>query len=464
MIRVRFAPSPTGYFHVGGARTALYNWMLAKQSGGKFVLRIEDTDAERNKEEWVDGICNAMSWLGITWDEGPIRQSASTHRHVEMALSLIEKGDAYYCDCRREDVEERNKASQRTKQGYDGYCRERNLEKSPTTVLRYKVPAEGATTVHDLVRGEVVVANENIDDFVLLKANEAPLFVLANVVDDIDMKISHVLRAEEHLPNTPKAVLLFNSFGEVAPYFAHVPVLVNEKRQKLSKRRDRVAVEDFKDKGFLPEAMINYLALLGWSPKDNREFMTLDEMTREFAIEDVGHSPSFFDEKKMEHFNGVYIRALSDPDFVELLIPFLEKTEWWQGSDENRAKLLNLASITKERVSLLGQAPDLLMPIFAPKVTVEEALFEKEVAPHAKLLSQVATLCENLAEFDAASIEAMLRDLSTTSEIPLRKLQSPIRIATTGAKAGLPLFELWQHAGRTVIIERLTSSAKNAEK
>lgn len=464
MIRVRFAPSPTGYFHVGGARTALYNWMLAKQSGGKFVLRIEDTDAERNKEEWVDGICNAMSWLGITWDEGPIRQSASTRRHVEMALSLIEKGDAYYCDCRREDVEERNKASQRTKQGYDGYCRERNLEKSPTTVLRYKVPAEGATTVHDLVRGEVVVANENIDDFVLLKANEAPLFVLANVVDDIDMKISHVLRAEEHLPNTPKAVLLFNSFGEVAPFFAHVPVLVNEKRQKLSKRRDRVAVEDFKDKGFLPEAMINYLALLGWSPKDNREFMTLDEMTREFAIEDVGHSPSFFDEQKMEHFNGVYVRALSDPDFVERLIPFIEKTDWWQASAENRAKLLDLASITKERVSLLGQATSLLMPIFAPKITVEEALFEKEVAPHAELLSQVATLCESLAQFDAASIEAMLRELSTTSEIPLRKLQSPIRVATTGSKVGLPLFELWQHTGRTVIIERLRSSAKNATK
>lgn len=464
MIRVRFAPSPTGYFHVGGARTALYNWMLAKQSGGKFVLRIEDTDAERNKEEWVDGICNAMSWLGITWDEGPIRQSSRTKRHIEMALSLLEKGDAYYCDCRREDVEERNKASERTKQGYDGYCRDRKLEKSPTTVLRYKVPADGSTTVHDLVRGEVVVANENIDDFVLLKANESPLFVLANVVDDIDMEISHVLRAEEHLPNTPKAVLLFNSFGKEAPLFAHVPVLVNEKRQKLSKRRDRVAVEDFKDKGFLPEAMINYLALLGWSPKDNREFMTLDEMTAEFAIEDVGHSPSFFDEKKMEHFNGVYIRALSDSDFVGLLLPFLEKTTWWQGGDGNTAKLLALAPITKERVSLLGQATDLLLPVFAPEITIDEALFEKEVAPHASLISQVATLCANLDQFDAPSIEAMLRDLSATSEIPLRKLQSPIRVATTGAKAGLPLFELWEQTGKATVIDRLLASVQDASK
>ncbi|MDA8197110.1 MAG: glutamate--tRNA ligase [Actinomycetota bacterium] len=462
MIRVRFAPSPTGYFHVGGARTALYNWMLAKQSGGKFVLRIEDTDAERNKEEWVDGICNAMSWLGITWDEGPIRQSSRTQRHVEMALSLIEKGDAYYCDCRREDVEERNKASERTKQGYDGYCRERNLEKSPTTVLRYKVPADGSTTVNDLVRGEVVVANENIDDFVLLKANESPLFVLANVVDDIDMEISHVLRAEEHLPNTPKAVLLFKSFGKEAPLFAHVPVLVNEKRQKLSKRRDRVAVEDFKDKGFLPEAMINYLALLGWSPKDNREFMTLEEMTAEFSIEDVGHSPSFFDEKKMEHFNGVYIRALSDTDFVHLVLPFMEKSNWWEGSDENREKLFRLASITKERVSLLGQAPDLLMPIFAPSIVVDDTLFEKEVSPHSNLISQVAVLCQELDCFDAPSIEAMLRDLSATSEIPLRKLQAPIRVATTGAKAGLPLFELWEHTGRERIIERLIAASQNS--
>ena len=462
MTRVRFAPSPTGYFHVGGARTALYNWMLAKQSGGKFVLRIEDTDAERNKEEWVDGICNAMAWLGITWDEGPIRQSSRTQRHVEMAHYLFEKGDAYYCDCRREEVDERNKATNRTKQGYDGYCRERKLEKSSNTVLRYKVPSEGSTTVHDLVRGEVVVANENIDDFVLLKANESPLFVLANVVDDIDMEISHVLRAEEHLPNTPKAVLLFNSFGKEAPLFAHVPVLVNEKRQKLSKRRDRVAVEDFRDKGFLPEAMINYLALLGWSPKDNREFMTLEEMTSEFAIEDVGHSPSFFDEKKMEHFNGVYIRALTDDNFVRLLLPFLEKTTWWLGGEVNSATLIALAPITKERVSLLGQAPDLLMPIFSTRITIDDALFEKEVAPHANIIAQVASLCENLDVFDAPSIESMLRELSATSEIPLRKLQAPIRVATTGAKAGLPLFELWEHAGREAIVERLHASAQNA--
>ena len=317
-VRVRIAPSPTGYFHVGGARTALYNWCFARRHHGALILRIEDTDSERNKEEWVDGIGSALAWLGIDWDEGPYRQSLRK-AHYQAALDdLWSNGRLYACDCTRETVLERTKAN--ATPGYDGFCRDRGLERQIGRALRFKVPREGVTIVDDLVRGEVRFANATIEDFVVAKSNGDPLFVLAGVVDDREMRISHVIRAEEHLPTTPKAVLLWEALGVVElplPYYAHLPVLVNEKRQKISKRRDRVAIEDYRAQGFLPEAMVNYLALLGWSPGDGRELFSLDELVSEFDLGNVNHSPAFFDQQKLLHFNGVYLRALSAEEFVE---------------------------------------------------------------------------------------------------------------------------------------------------
>ncbi|WP_082058462.1 glutamate--tRNA ligase [Acidithrix ferrooxidans] len=458
-MKVRFAPSPTGYFHVGGARTAFYNWMLAKNSSGTFVLRIEDTDSERNKEEWVDGICDALSWLGITWDEGPYRQSQRLHLYLNAANELFENGFAYYCLCSRDEIDARNKEAGSTP-GYDGFCRDRGLGTDSGGALRFKVPKPGETRFIDLVRGEVVFDHNHIEDFILVKSSGAPLFVLANVVDDIDMEITHVVRAEEHLPNTPKAILVFQALEKQPPTFGHVPVLVNEKRQKLSKRRDRVAVEDYRRQGIIAPAMLNYLALLGWSPKEDREFMTVSEMVDAFDMANVGHSPSFFDEKKLAHFNGVYIRALDNVEFMELSIPFIEQNPWWTGSKEDLEKFMAVAALAKERVSLLAEVSELIRPIFEEELTFDDGALQKEIKdnPNApKIFEAVIKALSEADPFEAGTIELAVRSCSSFLDIPLRKLQAPIRVATTGTKVGLPLFETWSTLGKSVVLDRLNA-------
>ena len=270
--RFRFAPSPTGIFHIGGARTALYNWALAKQQGGTFVLRIEDTDEVRNHPEWTQGIIDGLAWIGISADdptfEGPYFQSAYAAAHVAAAERLFEQGTAYYCDLTPEQIEERARA--RGKPGYDGYSRDRQLGPGPGRVLRFRVP-DGITVIDDVIRGSVTFEHEHLEDFVLLRGNGSPMFLLANVVDDIEMGITHVVRGEEHLSNTPKQQLLWSALGKEPPAWAHVPVLVNEARKKLSKRRDKVALESYRDDGYLAEAMVNYLMTLGWAPRSSAE-------------------------------------------------------------------------------------------------------------------------------------------------------------------------------------------------
>jgi len=303
--RYRFAPSPTGFFHVGGARTALYNWALTLREGGVFVLRIEDTDESRNEPQWTQGIIDALAWLGIDKAnpqfEGPYFQSDNAAAHVDAAMRLYAEGKAYFCDLTPDQVQERAKAA--GKPGYDGFSRDRGLEPAPGRVLRFRVPA-GETVVHDLVRGEVRFDNSTIEDFVLLRGNGSPMFLLANVVDDQIMAITHVVRAEEHLPNTPKQQLLWQALGSQPPTWAHVPVLVNEQRKKLSKRRDKVAVEQYRDDGILADAMINYLMTLGWAPHGDTEIVPWQQIVDEFRLEDVNHSPAFFDIQKLLAFNG----------------------------------------------------------------------------------------------------------------------------------------------------------------
>src|SRR3954452_15736396 len=309
-VRVRIAPSPTGYFHVGGASTALVNWVFARQHDGVFVLRIEDTDAERNQAESVEGIQSALRWLGVDWDEGPYFQSERSAQHKEAAAKLIADGRVYYCDCTREQIVERTKGN--ATPGYDGYCRDRGLGPGPGRALRFRVPDEGVIERADVIRGTTEIQLSTIEDFVVVRGNGTPVFILANVVDDIDMRISHVIRGDEHLSNVPKQLLLWDALGGgEPPVYAHLPVLVNEKRQKLSKRRDKVALETYRDLGYVPEAMRNYLMLLGCAPKGYREIVTMDEIIDEFRLEDVVPSPAFFDEKKLLHFNGEYIRALA---------------------------------------------------------------------------------------------------------------------------------------------------------
>ena len=285
-VRVRMAPSPTGYFHVGSARTALFNWLFARQQGGTFVLRIEDTDTLRNRPEHAEGIERAMLWLGLDWDEGPYFQSQRGDLYEAAIEHLLAKDLAYACDCAPADAAERNKGTGGLP-GYDGYCRDRGLEPTSGLLLRFRTPDVGTTSWHDVVRGEVVYENSSIEDFSIRKSNGQPLFILANVVDDGDMAITHVIRGEDHVPNTPKYLLLWDALelGQ-PPLFAHLPLLVNESRQKLSKRRDKVALE-FPREGYLPEAMFNYLALLGWSPGGDRGILSREQLVSEFRLENV---------------------------------------------------------------------------------------------------------------------------------------------------------------------------------
>lgn len=458
--RVRFAPSPTGYFHVGGARTALYNWLFARQHAGTFVLRIEDTDRERNREEWVEGILSALRWLGIDWDEGPFRQSERLDRYSAAVSRLVDAGHVYACDCSREEVERR--AADRGVPGYDGHCRDRGLAPGPGRVLRFRVPAEGTTVVEDVVRGRVEFANSTIEDFVVVKSTGEPLFVLAVVVDDLEMGVTHVIRGEEHLPTTPKAVLLWRALGGgELPVFAHLPVLVNERRQKLSKRRDRVAVEDYRAQGYLPEAMRNYLALLGWGPPDGREILSLEELVEEFSLEDVNRSPAFFDERKLAHLNGIYVRALDVDQFVERCRPFLEPPRApWRTDRFDEGVFRALAPLAQTRVATLSEVPSLVAFAFVDPFVPDEASFAEAVLGDAlaEVILEGALDGFSTCRWEAAALREVLEGVAERAGRRLGKAQAPVRVAVLGHRVGLPLFESLEVLGRERTLGRLRAA------
>jgi glutamyl-tRNA synthetase len=456
--RVRFAPSPTGYFHVGGARTALYNWLVARSLGGTFLLRIEDTDRERSDATWTEGILSAMEWLGLDYDEGPYFQSERRALYAAATAKLLASGHLYACDCTREAIDERTKHN--AIPGYDGFCRSRGLEPGLGRPLRFAVPDAGVTVVNDLIRGEVVFHNETIEDFIVVKSNGDPLFVLAVVVDDIDMAISHIIRGEEHLPTTPKAVLLWEALeGGSLPQFAHLPVLVNDKRQKLSKRRDRVAAEDYRTMGVLPDALVNYLVLLGWSPGDDREMLTRAEMVAEFRLDEINRSPAFFDEKRLWHFNGLYIRALSPETFLSAAAPFVDTAaQRWNAYDP--LVFEHLAPVVQERVALLSEVPDLVEFCFTEPLVVDAASREKAITTNAAAPGLLKAAIEALekVEFTAVAIREALEAVAERAELKLGRAQAPIRVATMGRSTGLPLFESLEVLGRERTLARLEAA------
>ena len=454
-VRVRFAPSPTGFFHVGGARTALFNWLFARHHGGVLVLRIEDTDVQRDREEWVDGIVQALGWIGVDWDEGPYRQSERRHLYAEAAEKLHAGGHAYYCDCTRQAVEDRTRANPTP--GYDGFCRDRGLGPGEGRALRFRTPDEGATTVVDVIRGSPTFEHAAIEDFVVVRSTGAPMFLLANVVDDIDMAVSHVIRGEEHLPNTPKALLLWQALGGgQPPVFAHVPVLVNERRQKLSKRRDKVALEDYRDQGFLPEAVRNYLVLLGWGPADGREILTVEEMVAGFRLEDVNSSPAFFDERKLLHFNGEYIRALSTERFVSAAAPFLARGPW-HPADFDPVAFERMAPLVQERVKTLAEVPAMVDFLFLPEPVMDERSWDKRVVrgPAGREILLAALRAYRECEWTAAALHDATAVVAERQGLGLGKAQFPIRVAVTGRDVGPPLFESLEVLGRERALERL---------
>jgi glutamyl-tRNA synthetase len=487
--RLRFAPSPTGFFHVGSARSALFNWLFTRQRGGTFILRIEDTDEERNRPEWTDGIIAALEWLGMPPDEGPYFQSAQGAAHQAAIEALWGSGALYACGCTREEIEARTKARAAAGDptpGYDGHCRDLGFPRGDGRALRFRTPDEGSTTVVDLVRGEVEFPNRATEDFICVKGNGMPLFVLANAVDDRTMAISHVFRGEELLPTTPKQIMLWDALNKASatdmalPVYAHLPLLVNEQGKKLSKRRDPVAVEMYREQGYLPAAFRNYLALLGWSPGED-EIVPLEALIERFRIEDVQRSPAFFDIQKLTHMNGVYIRALSTAAFVAESRPWVDPVagEWapggWHDPDADSATTPGppwpaerfndevfglMAPVVQERVATLSEVPALVDFLFLEDPPIDEKSWDKaigrdEVAP--KLLQGAFDLYAD-CEWQRDELHRVTADLGESFGKKLGKAQAPIRVAVTGRQVGPPLFESLEVLGRDETRRRLAAA------
>jgi glutamyl-tRNA synthetase len=451
--RARFCPSPTGPFHVGGARTALFNWLFARREGGQFLLRNEDTDPVRSSDVWLEGILDGLRWLGLDWDEEIVRQSERRDAHLAAADRLIEGGHAYWCDCSTEEIEARKKEAH-PPGGYDGFCRDRGLGPSDLHVIRFRVPDDGATTVVDVVRDSATFENATIDDFVIVRRGGAPMFVLANVVDDDFMRVTHVIRGEEHLSTTPKYLLIRHALGLTEdPVFAHLPLLVNEKRQKLSKRRDKVQLLQYRDEGYLPEAMRNYLALLGWSPGGDEEIVPVETLVERFRLEDVSRAPAFFDEQKLQHFNAHYIREMSEADFVATATTWVEPQ--LDGFDPDA--FAKVAALAQTRVRLLSEVRGMVAFLFGDDVEIEDASWEKAVARNewsGEVLRGAAEAFAGCA-WDAETLKDATLAIGERHGLKLGKAQAPIRVAVTGRTVGLPLFESLEALGRERTLQRI---------
>lgn len=451
--RVRIAPSPTGYFHVGTGRTALFNWLFARQTGGTFVLRIEDTDTARNRQEHIDGIKRALLWLGLDWDEGPYMQSERGALYAAAIDQLVESGVVYACDCTGEQIQARAK-ERGGPPGYDGHCRDLG-KPFEGNLIRFRVPP-GQSGFTDIVRGEVPKDNKDLEDFGVRKSNGDPLFILANVVDDADMGITHVIRGEDHVSNTHKYLLLWETLGYgSAPAFAHLPLLFNDQRKKLSKRRDKVAVEDYRDEGYLPEAMVNYLALLGWSPEGDREIISRDEMISEFRLEDVKSAGAIFDERKLQSVNSEYLRALPAPEMVA------------RAQDWLLARWEPIAGLVQERARTLGEIYALTDFLYRSEPVIDEAEWDKGVRKSPDFAGILAAALERYPDIDwePESIQAATVEAGRAAGVEqLGKAQAPIRLAVTGRSVGPPLWESLALLGRDRTVVRLRAGLERLQR
>ncbi|MEA2243002.1 MAG: glutamyl-tRNA synthetase [Solirubrobacteraceae bacterium] len=451
---MRFSPSPTGPFHVGGARTALFNWLFARGRQGEFLVRNEDTDPVRSSEHWLEGIFDGLRWLGLDWDGEIVNQSDRKPAHLAAAQQLVDSGHAYWCDCTAEDIERRKGPGG----GYDNFCRDRGLGPGEDRVVRFRVP-EGSTTVDDVVRGGTTFDNSLIDDFVIVRRGGAPIFVLANTVDDEYQQITHVIRGEEHLPTTPRYLMLRRALGYGEdPVFAHLPVLVNEKRQKLSKRRDKVALLEFRDQGYTAEAMRSYLALLGWSPRDGDEFAPLERLVEEFRLEDVTRAPAFFDVQKLQHINAHYLREMTPEAFAEAARPWVEgDAAPWPEQSFDWDRFVALAPLVQTRVKLLSEVPELVAFVFQDAVEIDEAAWEKAIERNAWSADVLRDAVADYAgvPWEAEALKDATAAIAERHGVALRKAQAPVRVAVTGTTVGLPLFESLELLGREPVRARL---------
>ncbi len=461
--RVRFSPAPTGWLHVGGARTALFNWIFARQTGGTFLLRIEDTDVERSRPELTQAILDTLQWLGLDWDGEVVHQSDRAGLHRDAVARLVAAGRAYHCDCTQDQVHARARARGGAP-GYDGHCRARGVQPGEGVVVRFRTPDEGHTSFDDVVRGAVSFDNAVLEDFVIQRASGAPMFIVANAVDDADMGITHVIRGEDLLNATPKVLLLREALGVPGrPVFAHLPMLVNERRQKLSKRRDDVAVGSYRDQGYLAEALVNYLALLGWGPPDGVEIRPLDEIVKLFRLEDVNKAPAFFDIGKLGHINGTYLRSLSSAEFIGAAGRFLEHGPWAPG-DFDFETFERLAPLVQERVTTLAEVPGMVDFLFLDEPRIDQSSWDKVMGdPLAAAVLEASAAAFEAAPWEAEELQGSLRAVGEELGLPLRKAQAPVRVAVTGRSVGPPLFESLEVLGREATLARLRAARRRLD-
>ena len=472
-IKVRFAPSPTGYPHIGNIRTALFNWLFARHYGGRFILRIEDTDTARKVEGATQTILDSLIWLGLNWDGKPYFQSQRLHLYHEVIQRLLQEGHAYRCYCSRQRLEKVRQEQMRQKQPprYDHHCRylsdqERSkLEASGiNSVVRFKTPLEGETSFCDLIRGQISFQNSTLDDFILLKSDGYPTYHLANVVDDHFMNISHVLRADEWLSSTPKHMLLYQSLGWQPPQFAHLPMILGPDKSKLSKRHGTTAITEYKEQGYLPQAMINYLALLGWSLDDKTEFFSQEELVKNFSLERVGKAGAIFNKEKLTWMNGVYIRQLSLEEFTQQALPFLNRdlpASVKRPLDNNYIR--QVMPLIQERARTLVDVSQLADFFFLEELPYSTTLLlsskiEASVAMHSLRIVQVTL--QSLSTWDAASLEISLRPLAPELGLSTRKFFGLLRSAITGRTASPPLFQTMEVLGKKRCLQRFANSQK----
>lgn len=469
-VRVRFAPSPTGYLHVGGLRTALYNYLLAKRSNGSFILRIEDTDQTRKVEGATENLISSLQWAGIEFDEGPGKegtvgpyiQSQRLGLYQKFARELVDAGKAYYCFCTSERLEQvREKAAaEKRPLIYDRHCRDiapevarARVEAGEPHVVRMKVPMEGEVTFDDMVRNRVTIANAILDDQVLVKTDGFPTYHMAVVVDDHAMGITHVIRGDEWLPSTPKHILLYQFFGWDVPKFAHLPLLLNPDGSKLSKRQGDVAVEDYRAKGFLKEALVNFIAFLGWNPGDTREIFSLPELVSEFSLERVGKSGAIFNIEKLQWLNQQHIRLKTEDELLELVRPIFAEKGWTKFPD---AYLKNVLALLKDRVTLLPDFGTECTFFYDAPVTFEEKGRAKSWGPETpKHLTLLMEKYAALDDFSAAETERVLRATAEELKVGAGKLIHPVRLATTGVSLGPSLFHVLEVLGKEQTLTRM---------
>lgn len=453
-IRTRFAPSPSGYLHVGGARTALFNWLYARHTQGQFILRIEDTDQARSSDGSIQAIFDALAWLGIHWDEGPFYQSQRAQIYQTYIKKLLAEGKAYYCTCSSEQIDAmRQKAmAAGDKPRYDGSCREKGLGPQPEAVVRFKCTYEGTTTIDDAVKGSIVFQNSEMDDFVLFRSDGSPTYNFAAVVDDVEMAINTIIRGDDHVMNTPKQIMLYQALEAELPLFAHVPMVLGGDRTRLSKRHGATSVTAYRDMGILPDAMINFLARLGWSCGD-QEYFTRMELIEKFSLERVGKSAGVFDQVKLQALNGDHIQAASPESLAPQVLPFLQ-AKGRPAVDDDYLK--DIIPALQPRSKTLKELADQADFYYMDEITYDEKAAKKFLKGN--VLEPLKALCERLAELEEYSepaLETLIMSLLEAFDIKLGKIAQPVRVALTGTSISPGIFEVIAVLGKQRVLPRL---------